>query len=497
MFSGLINITIYMLLNKLKTHYKIIILVLVLTLGFLVRLYRFDNPIADWHSWRQADTSAVSRNFISNGFDLLHPRFDDLSNVPSGLDNPNGYRFVEFPIFNLFQAGAFKLIGLITLEEWGRLINIVGSLFSGLFLFGLIRKRFGYLAGFLTLSFFLFIPFNIYYSRTILPDPLMVTATLGAIYFFEKWLREDKRFKIYDLRFLVSLVFMICALLLKPYALFFTLPLIYLAFEKFGIKFLKKWQLWLFLTISLLPLAGWRFWMTQFPQGIPASAWLFNGNHIRFRPSFFYWIIYERLTKLILGYFGVLFLLGVFLRKYTQKEILFLSAFVLSSLLYVVVIATGNVQHDYYQILIIPSIAVVLGVSGASLVARLEKIRKFLGVILFSILILTSFYFSWGQVKDYFNINNRSIVEAGMFVDKLTPKNAKVIANYNGDTSFLYQTKRKGWASFEHSLPQMITMGADYLILVNPTPVDLNLGNTYKILKQNKDFVIFDLNKKP
>jgi len=95
-----------------------LVLALILLAGFLARLYRFDNPIADWHSWRQADTSAVSRNFVNSGFDILRPRFDDLSNVPSGFDNPQGYRFVEFPFYNIAQAGLYKLFGVLTLEEW-------------------------------------------------------------------------------------------------------------------------------------------------------------------------------------------------------------------------------------------------------------------------------------------------------------------------------------------------------------------------------------------
>lgn len=86
---------------------------------------------------------------------------------------------------------------------------------------------------------------------------------------------------------------------------------------------------------------------------------------------------------------------------------------------------------------------------------------------------------------------------AGEAVDRLTPKNAKVIANYNGDTTFLYQTKRKGWASFEKSLPQMITMGADYLALLNPTPADINLGKTYKIVAQTSEYIIFNLRQTP
>src|SRR5579863_9866422 len=108
--------------------YEKLALLIILLLAFAVRLYRFSNPIADWHSWRQADTSAVSRNFVTMGIDILHPRFDDLSNVPSGLDNPNGYRFVEFPIYNLAQAGFYMLLHTFTLEEWGRIVTIFSSL---------------------------------------------------------------------------------------------------------------------------------------------------------------------------------------------------------------------------------------------------------------------------------------------------------------------------------------------------------------------------------
>ena len=77
---------------------EICLLLFIILGAFIVRLYRFNGPVADWHSWRQADTSAVSRNFAKYGFDLLHPKFEDISNVASGLDNPKGYRFVEFPI---------------------------------------------------------------------------------------------------------------------------------------------------------------------------------------------------------------------------------------------------------------------------------------------------------------------------------------------------------------------------------------------------------------
>ncbi len=476
---------------------KIISVVILFILGFLVRFYGFNNPIADWHSWRQADTSSVSRNFVNNGFDFLHPRFDDLSNVPSGINNPQGYRFVEFPVFNALQAGGFILFNFLSLEEWGRLINIFGSVFSGLFLFLIIRKRFGFLTGLLTYFFFLFLPFNIYYSRTILPDPLMVTLNLGGIYFFDKWLNKDLRLSIFNHQFILSLLFTTLAFLVKPYALFFTLPLIYLSYEKFGLSFLKKWNLWLYAVISIIPLILWRFWISQYPEGIPASDWLFNGGNIRFKGSFFYWIFAERIGKLILGFWGIgLFILG-FIARQKKNDLLFLFSFSLSSLLYLFVIARGNVQHDYYQILIIPSIAVYLGVGSSFLLNNKNLTNKIISYLIFALIVLFTFFFSWYIVRDFFNINNRSIVIAGEEIDKLIPKDAKIIANYNGDTSFLYQTKRKGWASFQNSLSQMSLLGADYLAIISPTEKDLEIGKEYKIIKATSDFALFNLKEKP
>jgi len=232
---------------------EIFLLIFILISGFALRLYKFNNPIADWHSWRQADTSAVSRNFIKYGFDILYPRFDDLSNVPSNFyDNPMGYRFVEFPLYNIAQAGLFKIFGRFTLEQWGRLVSIFSSLLASLFLYLIVRKHQNNLVGMLALFFFTFLPYNIYYGRTILPDAMMLMMLLGGIYFFDLWL-ERKIFTIYDMRFALSLILIALSFLLKPFALFFTLPLLALAFNKFGISFLKKWQfLWLFLLLKFL-----------------------------------------------------------------------------------------------------------------------------------------------------------------------------------------------------------------------------------------------------
>ena len=70
-------------------------------MAFGLRLYRLHYPLLDWHSWRQADTASVTREYVkAKRVDLLQPRYHDLSNIPSGRPNPEGYRMVEFPIIN-------------------------------------------------------------------------------------------------------------------------------------------------------------------------------------------------------------------------------------------------------------------------------------------------------------------------------------------------------------------------------------------------------------
>ena len=200
---------------------------------------------------------------------------------------------------------------------------------------------------------------------------------------------------------------------------------------------------------------------------------------------------------MILGFFGVLIFIFSFLKKYKRENLLFAGSFALSAIIYMSVIATGNVQHDYYQILIIPAISLFMALGGEELIKRGEKMHKFLGFSAFIVLTVLSLALGWNQIRFYFDINNHSIIAAGQAIDRLTPKNAKVIANYNGDTSFLYQTKREGWASFEKPLPEMINMGASYLALVNPTKADLQIGKTYKIIALTPEYVIFDLRQKP
>lgn len=474
------------------------LLLAILIGGLIVRFYGFSNPIADWHSWRQADTSAVSRNFIQKGFDIFSPRFDDLSNIPSGLDNPQGYRFVEFPLYNILQAGLFNIIGIFSLEEWGRLVTIFFSIGAVYFLYRIVKEYSNEQIAIFSAFFYAFLPFSVFYGRVILPDTAMVSTALGGIFFFMKWIHEKKSHSTNWVYALLSLLIIISSLLFKPYAIFFAIPLFAIAYNYYGLKLFKQWIFYIFAFVAILPLLWWRHYIQAFPEGVPANDWLFNGNGIRFRPAFFRWIGYERVVKLIAGYGGAVLLLVGLTSMLKLKGVLVFAAFILSSILYLTIFATGNVQHDYYQIVILPTLAILMGV-GASSIYKLQT--KFgnvlLSRLLLSLIIIVMFFFSWKIVEGYYWINNPEIVSVGKELDKILPKDALVVAPYGGDTSFLYNINRNGWPSFQDGIPSLVEKGADYLVIINPKKEDEGIGDEYKLIIKKPTYLLFDLNQKP
>lgn len=511
--------------SRLPIETLVLMLIMLLALG--VRLYRVDRPIADWHSWRQADTASVTREYLKNGIDLLHPQFHDLSSIPNGLDNPQGWRMVEFPMVNALAAQVYQLSSPLThmdLTLFMRLVSVKFSLGSILLLFLLSKTMVekSKLTGAFThipivsAAVLALLPFNIFYSQAILPEVPLVFFTLLASWLLVQYIYTEG--KILLVLGVISAAF---ALLLKPVALFFWLPILLLALKRKGILWVMQPTHFAALVCTLLPLGLWRAWIQQFPQGIPANRWLFNGNGIRLRGAWFRWLFADRLGRLMLGYWGLV-LLGFGLQGTTEKDALvqkfgFLSKitvllrsakpktlftwlasvndldiFTFGSLfgvaLYLVVFATGNVQHDYYQVIIVPYIVLTVAVGLIKLVAMKSVQSISLAVVSVGFMVA----FSWYEVKGFFNINNPAIVEAGKAVDALTEPDALVIAPYGGDTAFLYQTNRRGWP-IDGAIEQKIAAGADYYVTTSMDEEAAQLIEKYKVLTRAEKFIIVRL----
>ncbi|MFZ5366146.1 MAG: ArnT family glycosyltransferase [Patescibacteria group bacterium] len=474
------------------------LLSIIFVFAFILRLYKINIPLADHHSWRQADTAAVARNFVKEGWDFLRPRIDNMTFLHSP-DKPNKERLflVEPPIYQTIVAGVYKVFGIK--ESMARLVSIAFFLGSMIFLYLLARQYFGSGISLLSAFFFAILPYSIFYSRVILPEPMMIFLTMGLIYFLIKWLDKEK-----IIWWAIAVLFASLALTQKIFPPFLVLPLAYLVLRKYSLNAFRQPKIWLLVTLSLLPIVAWRVWISQFPEGIPPSDWLLNQGAIRFKGAFFWWIFAERLGKLILGHWGLIpFGLGLILIP-GKKEGWFFHLWLLSTLIYVTIFAAGNVTHDYYQIPFIPITAIFLAKGSYWLLTAPRQIfNKAFCFLLSAFCFLFMLAFSWYQVRDFYNIQG-GVDLAGQAVDKLTPKETLVLTGDSNDATLLYNTNRHGWtggyASYfpntQETIEKIKKMGGSVYVTTKfeeNSEFGKYMLQSYPVLKRTDQYIIFSL----
>lgn len=473
-------------------------LAVIVVLGLGLRLYRINFPLADWHSWRQVDTAGVTREFVKNGIDLLHPKYMDISSIPSGLSNPEGWRMVEFPFINGLTAGVIQITRQFgAFSDWTeivaveRMVSIVFSLGSIVGMYLLVRKISGEKIALFSAAVFAFLPFSIYYSRVVLPEPKLIFFSLFASYFAYRFIDKGK----WPDWFFWVLAGALATLLKPMWLVIFGPALIWTAIRmrkggifnfNWGLRFALGW------IAVLTPFFLWRGWIAQFPAGIPASDWLFNAGGLRWRPTWFRWLLADRLGRLILGYWGMIpFGLGIITLS-EKKEDWFFHWWLLGGLAYLSIFATGNVTHDYYQAVLVPAISVMAAKGLYFLWKPPVGISRLMARGSLLIISIFALGFSWFYIRDYFNINRQEIVDAGRAADKILPVEAKVVAPYGGDTAFLFQTNRSGWP-VGAGIEDKISLGATHYVSVNfDSETTLLMDKCRSLLKTDK-YIIIDL----
>jgi hypothetical protein len=286
------------------------------------------------------------------------------------------------------------------------------------------------------------------------------------------------------------------SVLVKPTAGFLLLPVPYLLLHRRPWKVSSMLALLVFGIISLVPLLVWRNWIGRFPEGIPVFDWLLNKGNIRFKGAWFQWLFAERIAKLIFGFWGIIPLALGFVAPKNKNEGWTLSLMAIGGLLYLSIFAAGNVQHDYYQVILLPVLCLFAAKGYAFLVSG-TSFSKVSGTVLAVVSTLFFVAFSWYTIRTYYWINRPEIISAGREADRLLPRTAKVIAPYNGDTTFLYQTGRSGWP-LGFDIDEKIAMGATHYVTVSPTDNDWEtktLAETYTVLVRNEHYAIIDLTK--
>jgi hypothetical protein len=493
-------------------HTRLLIVMSVLVIS------RYDgiwSTTTDWHAWRQSDTASVTREYAEHGIDLLHPRYLDLSNVASGLNNPEGYRMVEFPLVNAGVAAVVRALHLPDVVVPSRIASALFSIIAGWCMYQLARRWWGEPEALSTVLAFALLPYARFYSRAVLPEPALVMCMCLSVWCVQQWWDAQTSGRKGAGWWSIGVISLAIALLLKPFAILVVLPMLGIVAPAVftattaGLK--HKWTvawesllrilpLLCMIGIAVVPLMAWRIWILQYPEGIPANTWLFNGNGIRWRPAWFRWLFYERYTKLILGWFGVIVVAwgGWLCLRAKHWPML---GWAVGVIVYLSIVATGNVQHDYYQYLTLPPLMLVLGVATGHALrvargmhrARLGQAWQFMGAIGMLCMLPLGSIAAWQYVAGYYGTRG-DWEQAGQAVARQTPSDALVIAPADGDTGFLFQTHRRGWP-MGMSIEEKRAQGASYYVSTRYDAEAKELEQHYTVTDKTSQYILIDLTR--
>jgi 4-amino-4-deoxy-L-arabinose transferase-like glycosyltransferase len=495
------------------------LLVLIVVAAFVIRLIGIDQPFIDPWSWRQSDVAAIARNYLENGFHFTRPQID-------WAGNERGYVGTEFPILPFVAALFYKSVGV---EEWvGRIQGVLFFVVALPFFFGLSRRIFGEVVAIWATLFYAFAPLSIVASRAFMPDVPSLSLAIIGIYFFVRWI-EDEKFRW----LVVSAILVSLALLIKLPTAIVGAPLFYLALcrdqggavykppaEDGGLETAAPWkkmlvrpELWFFAAVTLAPSAIWYWHAYRIAERFYPHHF-FGAGGFQVMSFAWYWQLVRQtvfsslsLTLFVLAIFGAVIAPR---GKNTRLFHWWLGAM----LLFIVFAGYGN-RHQWYQLPLVPIAAVFAGCACAWLAARAQfpRILLALGAALLVASFAASSFFC---VQPFYRPAAGSLRDLGQELNEATTANALIIAATDGDPTVFYYAHRKGWhflgdgvydgnpldsAQIIANLEKLRSRGATHLVFYAGTQWWLDyyqefaahLATNATLVEQTPEFTIYKL----
>ena len=445
-------------LSRQRQDYILLTVVLALLLAMMLR--NVNAPLLDRHSWRQTDTASFARGLASGEFDLLHPRF--LAYYPDAY-GLSGAVETEFNLYPLIVAGLFRAFG--PHDFLARLVSIAFSLGSAVWVYLLGRAYLDRTAALIATASLGLSPLFLFYSRTVQPEATVLFLSLGALYLFGMMMRAG-RWSLY----LWSLIMVSLAFLTKIPSLYIILPLLAIAWESRGAALFRDWRLWLFAVAALLPAIAYYVHAHSLYQdsgmtvygiggGWPGSG-KFDAVGQLLSPDY-YRTMFSRLRGVILGRYGsLLFVLGLALVPTTTKEhMLYVWLAVIG--LFVLGVAQGNRQHEYYQLPLVPVGSLFIGKACSALLKpralRLNAIlaRERLGALVVAVCLLLGLRGAVLTLEPMYE-QATVLLEVAAAARELTPEDAPVaiLHDWARVPEVFYYAHRQGWSLWLERTPE-------------------------------------------
>ena len=490
-----------------------IILILIISAGLALRLWRVDLPLLEFYPSRQIQTADIARNFYKYDLPITKPAVSYLGQDLTPF-------LVEFPGYNFAIAQVYRIIGSAD-EVIGRLFSIIGWLVSVYFLFQLAKRYVGEKAALISSFFYTFSPLSILISRSFQPDQWMLTVSLAAIYFLASWHRRR------ELLFYLSATLASIALLLKtPAVIFILIPAAFLLKSK-KVELLSPKSITYF-GIALLPPVVWYLYVTyvnRMGEVLKESVVLANwfGFEIFLNPKYYSNLFGFEYNLVLLPVGMVLFLIGLSSKLRREQFILYI--WLASITFYFVIFNKHNMTHEYYHLPFLPIAAIFIGLGFVKVTRSFRDliIPKNLSLATcFLLLVVMMLPPTLGRA--YKPIERFSyVLETAEVIQKLTKPDDLIIGSMDAGPSLVYYSDRRGWP-FEidrkntaetlafygvgdkkvvdpiEDLEQMRSNGATIFAAASKDQFLENdefakyMYGSYRVLVETDNYIIFDLN---
>jgi len=360
----------------LKKARLIFILIFVVAAG--VRLVRVWQPV-NTTSWREADLSAIARNYYREGMNPFYPRIDWRGTGP-------GFTEMEFPLYPWTVALFYQAFGVH--EIIARLLSYALSLLT-LYLFFQLAQRLLPMVGAAIASLcFALSPLPIFAATAIHAEGLMLFGYVAAAYTFIKWVEEGAE-KDYWLAIAATAL----TILAKASAAHIGLLFAVLLLSSKGFRALRQPRVWLFGIAALSPGLLWymhahQLWLTWGNSMGLSNEYPWAGPDLLTNQAFLRGITKLELTEVWIpaGVIGgvVAVLLGWRIRS-VRISLVWLAA----CMIFYLVAARTTMDNwaFYYHIFSAAPVALMTG-AGVEILRRIPFTRK-LGL---------SGAFTWGMV---------------------------------------------------------------------------------------------------
>lgn len=365
---------------------RIVALVILLATALAIRLYDLTDLPLDFHPTRQLLSAIKARALYFE----TQPDGISTEHLETGIHQAKLKAQVEPVIVERLVAYTYRFTGE---KLWiGRIYSSLFWLAGGIFLFLLVCDLVSFDAAIFSTAYYLLFPYAVIASRSFQPDPLMVMFIVAFWRTCSRWVRYPS----WTYAVLAGLLGGL-AILVKFSAAFFVIgAALALVLAHYRLReLLRNMQVWTMAILGALP------GMIYLIYGLFVEGGLGGQFSGRFIPSLLLSPInyLQWMTKVDLatgGMFVMLALLGFFVTndKYLRSFMIGLwGAYLLYSLFFDYHSAT----HDYYQLPLIPIVAVSLSPLGGWFFARLTEttVQGYRRVVVYAILMLGIFMSVW------------------------------------------------------------------------------------------------------